>query len=121
MNGAILIDTSVLILLIVGGALRSYIALHKNTSDRFDIDDFDLLNMIVKDFSEIILVPHVVAETSSLVRQIGDPRRTEIQRVFARFVSEVYEIPVASLDGFKRRESVDVGVTDAFSSIFVAC
>lgn len=88
MTGPVLIDSNVLVLLIVGGTSRNYVAVHKNTKDRFDANDFDLLMVLVRDFSEIVLVPHVVAETSSLVRQIGEPRRTEIQRVFARFVSQ---------------------------------
>lgn len=112
MTRVVLIESNVLVLLIVGGTSRSYIAAHKNTKDHFDTDDFDVLTLLIKDFSEIVLVPHIVAETSNLVRQIGEPRKTEIQRVFARFVSQNYEVPVVSVDGLARGGSVDLGVTD---------
>lgn len=112
MTRAVVIDSNLLALLIVGGTSRSYISVHKSTNGDFDVYDYDLLTVLLKDFSEILLVAHVVAETSSLVRKIGEPRQTEIQRVFARFVSRNYEVPVASISGLRRSESVDLGVTD---------
>lgn len=113
MTGPVLIDTNILVLLAVGTASRSYIAGHKKTADDFTAADFDLVGLIIAEFSEIILIPHVVAETSNLVRQIGNPRRTAIQRALADWVSLVLEVPVASLEGFSREEHVDLGVTDA--------
>ena len=112
MTGTILIDSNLLVPR-SSKVSRSYIAAHKNTRDRFDADDFDLLTLLAKDFAEIVLVPHDVAETSNLVRQIGEPGKREIQRVFDRSVSQTYEIPVASVEGLVRRESIDLGVTDA--------
>ena len=113
MNGTLIVDTNILVLLAVGGASKAYIADHKNTRDHFNIDDFDLITLIIAGFSEILLVPHIAAEASNLVRQIGDPKRKAIQTVLARWISLVLELPVASVIGCQREEYLNVGVTDA--------
>ena len=113
MSGPVLLDSNILVLLAVGTASRDYIATHKNTANKFNTDDFDLVAEIIAGFSEIVLIPHVVAEASNLVRQIGNPKKAVIQRTLADWVSLVLELPVASLNGITREEHLHVGVTDA--------
>lgn len=113
MSGSVLLDANILVLLAVGTASPAYIAVHKNTADSFDEDDFDLVAAIISGFSEILVVPHVVAEASNLVRQIGNPRKAAIQQALAEFASLLLEVPVASTEGFAREEHLDLGVTDA--------
>lgn len=113
MNGPVLLDANILVLLAVGTASRDYILVHKNTVDKFDIDDFVLIAEIMADFSEIVVVPHVVAEASSLVSQIGNPRKTVILQALADWVSRVLELPIPSREGIAHKEHLDLGITDA--------
>jgi len=65
----VLIDSNLLLLLIVGSTNRRYIGLHKNLTD-YTESDFELLGTASSMFSEIVLLPHVLAELSNLSRQI---------------------------------------------------
>ena len=113
MNGPVLLDANILVLLAVGTASPDYIAVHKNTADKFGIDDFALIAEIMADFSEIVVIPHVVAEASNLVGQIGNPRKALIQGALADWVSRVLELPIPSRDGIVHKEHLDLGITDA--------
>jgi hypothetical protein len=64
-------------------------------------------------FSDIVLVQHTRAETSSLLRHIANPMRTPIQAAFKKLISSTIEYPVASALGAARDEFQDLGITDA--------
>lgn len=51
MTGVVVIDSNLLVLLVVGTASRDYVAKHKNTKENFDVDDFELLGLILAEFS----------------------------------------------------------------------
>jgi hypothetical protein len=50
MKGAVVIDTSLMVLLIVGSASRDYIARHKRFCG-YTVDDFDVLGLLLSEFS----------------------------------------------------------------------
>ena len=112
MNGVVVLDANLLVLLVVGSASRDYIGRHKRLS-RYSTEDFDLLALMIGQFDEIVLLPHIVAEVSSLCRQIPNPARSAIQRAFKVLVTTATEIPVPSADGALRAEFEALGVTDA--------
>ena len=64
-------------------------------------------------FLRHILVPHVVAETSSFLRHIPNPMRRSVQETFQNLITSTIEFPVASASGAARDEFHDLGVTDA--------
>ena len=111
---AAVIDTNLLLLLIVGSADRKYITSHKNlSSSKYTVADFDLLGQAISLYSDIVLVPHIMAEVSSLARQIKNPARARIQSKLAELVERVGEILVPSLDGVRRAEFDRLGLTDS--------
>lgn len=67
------LDTNLLIVLVVGLTDRSLVGNHKRTR-AFGPEDFDLLLRIVLGAEQIIVTPHVLAETSNLLGQDDDPR-----------------------------------------------
>lgn len=77
MKGVVVIDTNLLVLLVVGSASRSYIRKHKRLSD-YTSEDFDMLSLILSEFSEIVFLPHILAEVSNIARQIDLPARRQI-------------------------------------------
>ena len=110
MTGAVLADANLLLLLIVGSASRR---VHKNLS-HYTEDDFDLLVQAISIFSDVVLVPHLLAEVSSLSRQgIKNPARRAIQQKLRELVETTPEVPVPSVDGVRRDEFPDLGLTDA--------
>jgi len=118
MKDLVVIDANLLLLLIVGISNRKYIKTHKNCSEYTD-DDFDLLVEIIGDFSEIILLPHILTEVSNLARQTSEPAKSNIQRKLKEFVENYYEVQVNSLAGVQREEFCLLGLTD--SVILVLC
>jgi hypothetical protein len=106
------LDTNLLVLLLVGSASRKYIGLHKRLSE-FTSDDYDLLVLLISQFSDIVLVPHIVAETSNLVGQISNPARVQIQLSLKKLIETTTEVPIASNYGAQRQEFQELGITDA--------
>jgi len=119
MNGVVIIDTTLMVLLIVGSASRNYISRHKRLGS-YTVDDFEMLGLIVAEFSEIVLLPHILTEVSGIARQIGYPARAEIQSVLRTLIATCAEIPVQSIDGAQRDEFERLGLTDAVLLHFCA-
>jgi hypothetical protein len=68
MTGVVVVDANLLVLLVVGSASRDYIAKHKRLQG-YTIYDFELLGLIIADFSDIVLLPHILVEVSSLAKK----------------------------------------------------
>jgi hypothetical protein len=112
MTGVVVVDANLLVLLVVGSASRDYIAKHKRLQD-YTIYDFELLGLIIADFSDIVLLPHILVEVSSLARKIDNPARTEIQNALRTLITTATELPVQSIHGAQRDEFFELGLTDA--------
>jgi len=112
MSGVVVIDTNLLILLIVGAASKDYIALHKRLDD-YTLYDFELLTLLIEQFSEIVLLPHILAEVSNLARHIENPARRSIQSALRTLVEGTIEFPIQSLAGVSHGEYDAIGLTDA--------
>ena len=113
MNGPVIVDSNLLLLLIAGIANRDYIAKHKKLADDYSEYDFDLLTLLIAEFSDILLVPHVLAEVSSLARQIKNPARREIQTKLRELIETTTEVHIESLYGALREEFDALGLTDS--------
>ena len=113
MIGPIVLDTNLLLLLVFGTTSKDYIALHKRLATDFTYLHYELLVEWTGRFSDIVLVPHIVAETSSLLRHIANPKRRSIQATFQKLISSTIEYPVPSAMGAARDEFQDLGITDA--------
>jgi len=113
MNDLVLVDTNLLLLYIAGLANRTYIGAHKRLSGYNDAD-FELLVQAISIFSDIVLLPHVLAEVSNLARQTPNPMmRSRIHEKLRELVEAAAEIPIPSRDGVRREEFGEYGVTDA--------
>jgi hypothetical protein len=112
MTGVVVVDANLLVLLVVGSASRDYIAKHRRLQDSAT-EDFDLLGLIIAEFSDIVLLPHILAEVSSLARKIDNPARAEVQDTLRRLITTATELPIQSAFGAQRDEFVELGLTDA--------
>jgi hypothetical protein len=113
MTGVVVVDSNLILLLVVGSASKAYIATHKRLKDDYTVDDFDLLGLILADFSDIVLLPHILAEVSNLARQIKNPARAKIQHKLKTLITTATELPIQSASGAQRDEFDELGLTDA--------
>jgi hypothetical protein len=113
MNSPVIIDTNLLSLLVVGATSRKYISLHKRLERDFTVREYELLVEFISLFTDIILIPHIVAETSSLIRQIRAPMRTSIQETLRTLITTAIELSIPSAWGAQRDEYQELGITDA--------
>ncbi len=112
MKGVVVLDTNLMVLLTVGSAARDYIAKHKRLQS-YTVDDFDLINILIAQFSDIVLIPHILSEASSIARQISQPALRGVQSAFRRLISGCTEYPVPSVLACERSEFARLGLTDA--------
>lgn len=112
MKGVVIVDTNLVVLLVVGTASKDYISKHKRLTS-FSRDDFDLLVILLSQFSDIVTVPHILSEVSSIARHIENPARDKIQGALRDFIESCTEIPIQSIDGARRTEFHRFGITDA--------
>lgn len=109
---SVILDTNLIILLVVGLTDINIIKTHDNLSG-YSVEDYVNLSELLNAFSDIILLPYVLAEVSSLSRQIKNPYRTMIQAKFRMFVERNGEIQLPSIDAVRRSEFLQLGITDA--------
>lgn len=77
-NKGILVDTNLLLLLITGLFDKNYIQQFKRT-DKYSIEDFEVVSEIILKFSSIIITPHILAELSNLSSQMKNLEKSFIQ------------------------------------------
>lgn len=111
-KGVVVIDTNLLVLLAVGGTSTEYIGMHRRLRD-YDPVDFAVLEWLIDQFSELVLLPHILAEASNLTRQISNPVKGKIQGTLRALIDSTLELPVASQFGAARPEFLGLGLTDA--------
>ena len=110
--GSVIIDANLLLLLVVGGASRSYIRAHKRLK-AFTTGDFDLLTDYMQSrFTRIVILPNVVTEVSNLAAYIGEPAKRHIRHKLAEFVERSDERYVESAKVVAHGSFLDLGLTD---------
>lgn len=126
---SVLLDTNVFVLLIVGLTDKNLINRHKNTS-HFKPKDFQLILKQLEPFDEFWLTSQIIAETSNLLAQIGEPNRTKIFATFKVFVEHVrtkearyesrqlvadpqfIELGIADVSFLQKSDQVDCSITE---------
>lgn len=89
MRRAFAIDSCLLVLFIVRATNPKYIAKHKNLYPVYKERHFEILRDVLEAAPAIVCTAHILTETSNLLRQIGDPIRTEIMEVFHKISSSL--------------------------------
>lgn len=107
----IIIDSSLLVLLVVGAAGKELIAGHKRLR-HFSTSDFDLLPSILRRYSPVIATPNVWTETSNLARQISEPARTKVGGVMRGIMNRAQEAYIASAEAGAAEEFLRLGLAD---------
>ena len=108
----VIIDTNLLVLFVVGTASLEYVSTHKRLR-AYTATDFDLLTNLLSAASRVIVTPHVLTETSNLLRYANEPARTRIMETFRLLLGGVDERLERSAKAAERSEFVALGLADA--------
>jgi hypothetical protein len=113
MKKAVIVDANLLLLFIVGLTSSDFIAVHKRLKGNYTIEDFVLLDVMLGAYSEIILLPNVLTEVSTLARYTAEPARSQICLVLKTVIETYRENYVRSRVAARRREFGHLGLADA--------
>jgi hypothetical protein len=108
---AIILDTNLLLLLVVGITSRELIDVHDRLAQYSDAD-FDLLGAYLGRASPIVVTPHTLTETSNLLRQIRNPHRDNISATLRALVNRVEERFVDGRTACEHADYLRLGLTD---------
>ena len=110
---AVLVDTQLLVLLIVGSTKPDLIGRHKRTKGTYTRRDYELLLDLLGYAPKFMFCPHVASEVSNLVAQYGEPDRSSLMAVFKALLNNASEVPIASAVAMERPEFITLGLADA--------
>jgi hypothetical protein len=109
---AVILDSNLLLLLVVGLADRTYIGKHRRLQ-AYSEADFELLRQLIAPMSAIVVTPNILTETSNFAQQIAEPARTRIAIVFATLLEKLEEQYVASRQAAAQLEFPRLWLTDS--------
>ncbi len=76
-------------------------------------EDFVLLKLVLEGYQKIVVTPHILAETSNLASQIGDPDKSKILQTLGVFIDAHEEIQHPSKNAVHSSYFVRLGLTDS--------
>jgi hypothetical protein len=111
---SLIIDSTLLVLFVVGMTSRDLIAKHKRLK-AFSTDDFDLLCRLIAGSEGIFVTPNILTESSNWLGYIDEPARTQIFETFRDLILQMPEEYVESRTAAGAKEFLRLGLTDSAS------
>jgi hypothetical protein len=111
---SLIIDTTLLVLFVVGMTSRDLIAKHKRLR-AFSTDDFDLLCRLIADLQGVFVTPNILTESSNWFGYIDEPARTQIFETFRGLILRIPEEYVESRTAAGAKDFLHLGLTDSAS------
>jgi hypothetical protein len=109
---AVVLDTNLLVLWVVGSLDRRLISTHKRTR-KFTPQDFATLAGFLSSYPRIIVTPNVVTETSNLLRQTDDATGRRLLGLLKQVLARLEERFVPSTDAASVPGFLFLGVADS--------
>ncbi len=110
-RASVLVDTNLLLLKVVGEVDPERIPRFKRTA-QFTVGDYDLLTRLLKRFASVLTTPHILAEVSNFLGQLGSGLREDFFRSFAGNVEVIAEHHVAGVEAARETAFLRLGLTD---------
>jgi hypothetical protein len=110
---AIVLDTNLLLLLIVGSQDLNFLRMHDRFRKYDAQGDYNLLVNFLTLSSSLILTPNTLTETSNLLRQIKSPAKDILSNRLKLFIERYQEIYIPSEECAERSEFLSLGLTDS--------
>jgi hypothetical protein len=115
---SVVIDANLLVLLIVGMTNPEYIKRHRRLNPSYKAQHFDLIRRILIKALKVVCTTHILTEASNLLRQVGDPMRSEIMATYRMFES-AEEPGISAKTASQSPNFIRLGLTDAAILSFV--
>ncbi len=113
----VLIDSNLLFVLIVGSTSRNHVGRARRT-EQYSPEDFDLLQSALAEYDEVLVTPHVVAETSNLLGYLSEPLLSKTRLTLRHMLAAWNEHYAPSIEIVDAPTFLRLGVTD--SALFLA-
>jgi predicted nucleic acid-binding protein len=108
------LDANVAVLLVAGAYSLGIFDRHKAlTSQGFDGEDYRLLGAVIASGSSVVFCPHVLTETSNLIRMIGEPDKSRLTQVLRAIIERTSEESVGAALAVANPDFGRLGLTDA--------
>ena len=111
MNRSLILDTQLLCLFAVGRLKPDWIEKHRRLQ-AYTSFDFALLVRVLSSFSRLIATPHILTETSNLLRQTPEPLASLAALSLAEFIALADEESVPGVEIVRRPEYIRLGIAD---------
>jgi rRNA-processing protein FCF1 len=108
----LLVDTNILLLYVVGSLSLDRIARHKRT-DTFTIEDYRLLDRLLRESGGIVVTPNILTEVSNLLGHTDEKTRGSLLILLRSLVRISEEHYVRSLEAVEAAEFSRLGLADA--------
>lgn len=108
----LILDSQLVVLLVVGLVSKTIIPKHKNLT-AYTPSDYDLLRAILGADPGILLLPNIVTESSSLLRQHRDPERRRLMAKLRELIASSEERYVPSARAAAQADYMRLGITDS--------
>ncbi len=107
-----LVDTSLLVLLVVGNVNPDLIAKHRRL-DGYTVAYYVALRNLINLADRVFLTPNTLTETSNLLGQHGEPERTLLMEGLQALIEGSDEIVIPSAQASANSAFPSLGLTDA--------
>jgi len=108
---AVLIDTNLLLVLVLGSHDRDQVERFRRTRT-YTAEDFDLLAQFVGGFREMVVTPNVLTEVSNLAGQLAEPLRSRVLLSLGLLATRVRERYFPSSEAAQEPEFSRFGLAD---------
>ena len=108
---AVLVDTNLLVLYVIGNVNRRRIETFKRTR-QYRPEDHDLLLRVLTNFTSVYTLAHIMAEVSNLT-DLHQPELLLARRALKEMVKVCHEVPLPSGQAMEERVYERLGLTDA--------
>lgn len=82
MPATVVIDSNLLFVLVVGNVSRDHVGRARRT-EQYSPEDFDLLHSSLAEYDQVLVTPHVLAETSNLLGYLSEPLLSRSRAIMA--------------------------------------
>ena len=111
-RAGVFIDSSLLVLLVVGRVGRGMITKHRRLRE-YTADDYDILVKLLRPVDQVFVTPNTLTEASNLLGQHADPERSRFFDMLRFFIQGSQEVMVASVEASSNDVFGRLGLTDA--------
>ena len=106
------VDSSLLVLLVVGNVGRHLIQKHRRLQ-AFTVEDYQALLDLLSTVDQAFVTPNTLTETSNLLAQHREPERSRFFDMLRHVIENSREVVVAGADASSNNAFNRLGLTDA--------